>query len=446
MLTFPSQFRWGTATAAYQIEGAVREDGRGESIWDRFTHTPGKITNGDTGDVTCDHYHHWGRDVELQKELGLNAYRLSIAWPRIVPEGKGRINSLGIDFYSRLVDALLAAGIEPAVTLYHWDLPQALQEKGGWVNRDTAGYFTDFAFTVFNALSDRVPKWFTFNEPWVSAHMGYGFGEHAPGVADPRSALAAAHVINLAHAHVINLFRDDFDRTGEIGITLNLVPMTPETDEDADAAEVADGFMNRWFLDPALRGTYPKDMVDLFTAEGIMPEIPEGDMDLIGGASVDFIGVNYYMRYSIRRGGGPLGYQMVVTPGEKLTEMGWEVYPRGLYEFLIRLHEEYNKPVLYVTENGIACRDAHTENGVVQDDDRIEFIRDHLVQIWRAVDAGADVRGYYLWSLLDNFEWAHGFRMRFGIVKTDYGTLERIIKKSGHWYGQVARSGEVDEA
>jgi beta-glucosidase len=444
--TFPADFRWGTATAAYQIEGAVTEDGRGESIWDRFTHTPGNIADGSTGDVACDHYHLWGRDIEIMKQLGLNAYRFSIAWPRVVPSGKGRINQLGLDFYSRVVDGLLASRIEPAVTLYHWDLPQALEDNGGWTNRDTADYFAEYAYTVLNALSDRVSMWTTLNEPWVAANQGYGSGEHAPGRHDEQAALAASHVLHLAHAKVVNLFRSDFADAGRIGISLNLVPMFPETEADSDVARVADGFMNRWFLDPVMRGEYPADMVELYSEAGRSLDIGERDMDAIRGASVDFLGVNYYMTWTVRRGkAGPLAYETFVTPGEETTEMGWGINAPAMRNLLLRVHEEYDGPVMYITENGGAFPDTTVHEGVVRDSDRVSYLHDHLSELWLAVQEGVDVRGYYLGSLRDNFEWAHGYQKRFGIVRTDYETLDRTVKESGNWYAEVAQNNGIRE-
>lgn len=446
MQNFPAGFKWGTATAAYQIEGGALEDGCGESIWDRFTHTPGAVSDGTNGDVACDHYHLWKQDVQLMTALGLNAYRFSIAWPRVYPEGRGAVNRRGLDFYSRLVDELLTAGIEPAVTLYHWDLPQALQDKGGWVNRDTADYFTDYANAVFGVLSDRVTMWITLNEPWVISVLGHGTGEHAPGIRDYSKAIRVSHVLNLAHAKAVNLFRSDFARAGRIGLTLNLAPADPETDEDRDAAFVADGYMNRWFLDPPLRGSYPAEMTELYASHGWAPGIQDGDMDLIGSAAVDFLGVNYYMRQLVRRSASnDLGFETVIPQDAQTTEMGWEVHPTGLYDLLRRIHEDYEAPELYITENGAAFADADIQDGVVQDADRIDYLNSHLTEAWRAIQDGVNLRGYYLWSLMDNFEWAFGFSRRFGIVRTDFGSLERVTKASGAWYREViARGGLRD--
>ena len=446
MLNFPAGFKWGTATAAYQIEGGVREDGRGESIWDRFTRMPGAVSDGTNGDVACDHYHLWRKDVQLMKTLGLDTYRFSIAWPRVYPEGRGAVNGRGLDFYSRLVDELLTAGIEPAVTLYHWDLPQGLQDKGGWVNRDTANYFADYARAVFNALSDRVGTWITLNEPWVVSMLGYGTGDHAPGLKDFGKAIRVSHVLNLAHAKVVQLFRRDFAHAGRIGITLNLSPVDPETDEDRDAALVANGYMNRWFLDPPLLGSYPADMTKLYAGRGWEPNIQDGDMDLIAGAPVDFLGVNYYMRRLVRRSvSNDLGFETVIPGNAQTTEMGWEIYPSGLYNLLMRLHEDYGAPELWITENGAAFPDTEIRDGVVQDTDRIAYLNSHLAEAWRAIEDGVNLKGYYLWSLMDNFEWAFGFSKRFGIVRTNYDTLDRIVKASGAWYRDVIARGGLEE-
>lgn len=451
MLNFPRDFRWGAATASYQVEGAFREDGRGESIWDRFTHTPGTILDGTTGDVACDHYHRWEQDIGLMKELGLGAYRFSVAWPRIYPEGRGRKNTVGLDFYARLVDGLLDAGIQPVVTLYHWDLPQALQDTGGWTNRDTADYFTDYAHTVFATLGDRVKMWITLNEPRVISMRGHYTGEMAPGLRDLRSAVSVTHTLNIAHSKAVGVFRSDFARSGEIGITLNLSPAVPETDEDRDAATVADGYLNRWFLDPVLTGGYPEDLTALYTGLGATVEMEEGDAELLAGTNLDFLGVNYYNRTVVRRdAGAPFGYVGVIPEGSHVTEMGWEVYPQGLGDLLARLVRDYNSPreripAFYITENGAAYPDRDIVGGIVQDTDRIAYLDGHLAAAWRAIQDGVNLRGYFLWSLMDNFEWAHGVSKRFGIVRTDYDSLRRTVKKSGEWYRRVIATGGLDE-
>ncbi len=445
-MTFPDNFLWGTATASYQIEGAVHDGGRGETIWDRFAHTPGKIQGRDTGDTACDHYHRYREDVDAMKALGLKAYRFSTAWSRIFPEGKGRLNQSGIDFYSLLVDSLLENAITPALTLYHWDLPQALQDRGGWANRDTASYFTDYAVTLFERLGDRVKLWITHNEPWVTTFLGHAEGIHAPGIKDYAAALQVSHHLLLSHAKTVQAFRE-LDSVGKIGITLNLTPMYPATDapEDRDTALLADGYFNRWFLDPVFRGSYPEDMLELYDGKYGAPKPEEGDMDLFGKANVDFLGVNYYMREIVR---SPKRkdrlYDKVKPEGAKFTDMGWEIFPEGLHVLLTRLHREYSPPELYVTENGIACRDDLIDNVRIDDDDRIAFLRDHFSQAHRAIQDGVPLKGYFVWSLMDNFEWAYGYSKRFGLLYVDYPTQRRIRKKSDDWYQKVIENNGIE--
>ncbi|HEX5582731.1 GH1 family beta-glucosidase [Gaiella sp.] len=426
---FPPGFVWGAATAAYQTEGAATEDGRGESIWDRFTTLPGRIANGDTGRVACDSYHRYAEDVRLMRNLGLGAYRFSVAWPRILPEGRGRVNEAGLDFYDRLVDELLAAGIEPFATLYHWDLPQALEDRGGWPARDTVDAFAEYVEVVVERLSDRVSRWITQNEPWVVSWLGYGRGEHAPGRRSDRDALAAAHHVLLSHGRAVEVIRRTRP-SAQVGITIDVIPIHPLTgsDRDARAAREEDGFRNRWILDPVLRGAYPEDMVRRF--ERILPPVLDGDLEAIA-APLDFLGVNYYRRHVVAA--GPHGPAVVDVPDGEHTEVGWEVYPEGLHELLVRLHEEYAPPPLFVTENGAAFGDVRT-NGTVDDPRRAAYLDGHLDAVARAIDDGVRVDGYFVWSLLDNFEWARGYTPRFGLVYVDYGTLERVPKESYHWY------------
>jgi len=441
--TFPDGFVWGTATAAYQIEGAVREDGRGESIWDRFCHTPGKIAGGDTGDVADDHYHRWQEDLHIMKELGLGAYRFSIAWPRVIPDGIGAVNPAGLDFYDRLVDALLAAGIEPYVTLYHWDLPQALQDKGGWPNRDSVGWFTDYAAVVSARLGDRVHYWITHNEPHVAAFEGYGTGRHAPGLCDPKAALQAAHHLLLSHGLAVPVLRENGDERTQVGITLNLTWVDAASDRPADveAARRFDGAVNRLFLDALFKGAYPADF--LAYTRDMAPRIESDDLLQIS-APIDFLGVNYYSRSLIADDpkGGLLAARQVVPAYAELTEMGWEVYPEGLYKLLRRVHDDHRPRALYITENGCAVAD-RVVDGRVHDDRRIAYLREHLLQARRAIDEGVPLRGYFVWSLLDNFEWAFGYSKRFGLVYVDYSTQARILKDSARWYQQVATANAV---
>ena len=430
---FAPDFVWGSAVSAYQVEGAVDVDGRGESIWDRFSATPGKVVNGDSGAVACDSYHRYREDVRLVTELGLNAFRFSVAWPRIFPEGRGRPNEAGLDFYDRLVDELLAAGVEPFVTLYHWDLPQALEEGGGWPVRATAEAFAEYVDVVSQRLGDRVRNWITMCEPWVISWLGYGLGEHAPGRRSEADALAAAHHVLLGHGLAAEVLRRRSDEA-RVGITIDLVAFHPKSDSQADLAALAraDGSRNRWILDPVLRGTYPEDMLETFAP--ILPPILDGDLETIA-APLDFLGINYYTRTVVRADGVGAPETVEVDDVER-TEMGWEVYPDGLYELLVRLRDEYELPPLYVTENGAAYADRR-ENGTVHDPSRISYVDRHLTSIARAIEDGILVRGYFLWSLLDNFEWAFGYSHRFGIVYVDYETLERVPKASYHWYRDV---------
>jgi beta-glucosidase len=430
--TFPTEFVWGAATAAYQIEGAAEEDGRGESIWDRFCATPGKVRNGENGAVACDFYHRYPNDVRLMRELGLDAFRLSIAWPRIVPDGHGRVNQAGLDFYDRLIDELLEQGVRPFPTLYHWDLPQALEDAGGWTARATAEAFAEYAEVVATRLGDRVSHWITHNEPWVAAWLGYGSGEHAPGRASTEDALAAAHHLLLSHGWAAEAIRRAAPGS-KVGITLVLNPAYAASDSEADrlAAEQADGFFNRWFLDPLFRASYPADVLEHFAP--LAPPVADGDLEAIA-APLDFLGVNYYSRQVLREnpnGGRPI---VVRDPDAAYTDMQWEIYPNGLFDLLVRLREDYDPPPIYITENGAAFGDHPTHDGRVDDPERQAYIEAHVAAIGRAIEAGVPVAGYFVWSLLDNFEWAHGYSKRFGIVYVDYPTLERVPKSSYRWY------------
>jgi beta-glucosidase len=423
---FPSDFVWGAATAAYQVEGAATEDGRGESIWDRFSATPGKVVNGDTGAVACDTYHRYAEDIGLMRSLGIGAFRLSVAWPRILPEGRGRVNQAGLDFYDRLVDDSLANGLDPYVTLYHWDLPQVLEDRGGWPARETVEAFTEYTEVVVSRLGDRVRHWITQNEPWVASWLGYGLGLHAPGRKSDSDALAAGHHILVAHGRAAEVLRREAPAS-EVGIAIDLVPMYPFSDNEADveAAHREDGFRNRWFLEPVLGRGYPEDMLERY--DEILPTIEDGDMDTIA-APLDFLGINYYTRSVVRASVGE-----VPAEGAEHTEMGWEVYPDGLYRLLVHLQTVYEPPDLYITENGAAFADAR-ENGRVADSRRVSYLEGHLDAVVAAIAEGVPVRGYFLWSLLDNFEWAYGYSRRFGIVYVDFDTLERVPKDSFTWY------------
>jgi beta-glucosidase len=437
-----SGFRFGAATASYQIEGAAREDGRGESIWDHFSHKPGAVVNGDTGDVACDHYHRWAADLDLMVELGLESYRFSIAWPRVQPDGRGALNPRGVAFYRRLVEGLLERGIEPVATLYHWDLPQARQEAGGWAIRDTAERFADYAAAMAVELGDVVEGWITHNEPWVVAILGHAYGRKAPGIRDWPTALTVAHHLLVSHGLAVDALRAQVK--APVGITLNLNPMRPLTSSDAAAAARLDAHQNRWFLDPVLRGAYPSDLLEHYEHTfGPLPLLNPEDMDVIS-RPIDFLGVNYYSPTTVRESvESPLQAE-AVTPRGHTTAMGWAVDATGLHDLLLRLRADYGDLEIWITENGAAFDDETLVDGVVEDPSRVAFISDHLEALRRAVADGVDVRRYHAWSLLDNFEWEHGYDKRFGIVRVDYATQERIPKRSALWYRdhiRVARGG-----
>lgn len=442
-LLFPDDWVWGATTSAYQVEGAVREGGRGLSIWDVFSHTPGVISNGHTGDIAADHYHRYPEDIALMRELGLGGYRFSIAWPRIFPAGGGRPHADGLDFYQRLIDDLHTAGIEPYVTLYHSDLPQALQERGGWANRDTALRFGEYAHTVASVFGAGVHHWFTINEPWVGAFLGHWLGTHAPGHRNLREALLAAHHLLLAHGEAMSALRAEMQTGDEAGIELILSPCDPASESNADleAAHRYDGYLNRWFLDALYRGVYPDDMVQLYGEDA--PEIVPGDMERIAQPT-DVLGVNYYTRAVVAydAGSAPLHARTMVPAGAPVTAMGWEVYPRGLYDVLTRVAEEYGPTRVVITENGAAYDDTVID-GQVDDPLREAYLRDHLLETYRAVSDGAPVTGYFVWSLLDNFEWGEGYTKRFGLIYVDFSTQQRIIKRSGHWYAEITREHGV---
>ena len=428
--SFPADFTWGAATASYQIEGAVHEGGRGESVWDRFSHTPGKVRGGDTGDVACDFYHRYPQDVRLMKELGLGAFRFSIAWPRVLPQGRGAVNKSGLDFYDRLVDALLEQGIEPFATLFHWDTPQALEDEGGWTSRETAKAFVEYADAVVSRLGDRVTYWATHNEPWVHAWLGHSWGWHAPGRTSEADAVAAAHHLLLAHGWAVDAIRRAAP-DAQVGIVLDLSHVYPASasPEDEAAAWQVDGSGNRWFLDPIFRGSYPADLLERNAI--VAPLVHDGDLDAIS-VPIDFVGVNNYRRYLVEASAE--GPRMISDPEHQHTEMGWEVYPDGLHRLLVRLANDYGPAAIYVTENGAAFGDVRVHDGAVHDPERTSYLESHIAAVGRAVADGAPVKGYFVWSFLDNFEWALGYSKRFGIVYVDYPTLERVPKDSFYWY------------
>ncbi len=450
---FPPDFLWGAATSAYQIEGAVHEDGRVPSVWDRFAALPGTTYQGQTGEIAADHYHRMEEDVALMAELNLSTYRFSLSWPRILPQGTGAVNERGLDFYDRLVDALLARGIRPLATLYHWDLPMALQERGGWLNRDTAYAFADYASVVAHRLGDRIAWWLTHNEPWCSAYLGYALGIHAPGLRDKQLAVNVGHHILLSHGLAVPRLREHLSPEAQVGIAIDFYPVyaadtRPET---LLAVKQADTFRNRWFLDPVFRGHYPED---LFANLGVAPPpIQEGDFALIS-TPIDFLGVNYYSRMLVRSHTDTAtsttdvantisadGYEAVEhIPGAGYTEMGWEIFPDGLGNILMRIHREYGPKALVVTESGAAFDDQWDGNGTIHDQQRIDYLRGHIQMVAEVIRQGVPIKGYVVWSFLDNFEWSEGYRKRFGLVYVDYPTQRRIIKDSGHWYASLVAS------
>ncbi|MFZ5817948.1 MAG: GH1 family beta-glucosidase [Bacillota bacterium] len=442
-MRFPKGFLWGTGTSSYQVEGAVGEDGRSPSIWDHFCRIPGKVKNGDTGDLACDHYHRWEEDLDLMAALGLGAYRFSVAWPRVLPEGNGRVNPKGLDFYKRVAEGCLKRGIRPMITLYHWDLPQVLQEKGGWANREVAEHFAEFTAVTVRALGDLVPDWITHNEPWVIGYLGYAWGTHAPGLADERTALAAIHHLLLSHGLGVQAFRAAAPKNSRIGIVFNMGPIYPLTDspEDRAAAWRADGVNHRWFIDPVMRGAYPADTLAHFERKhGPLPFIQPGDLT-VAAQPIDFLGFNIYScgRVSHDPEAGDLQVRWHPPVGPT-TAMGWEIWPDSIHDLLVRIKADYGEIPLYVTENGAAFDDRLDEQGQVADEDRIAYLRGHIASAWRAIQAGVNLQGYFVWSLLDNFEWAEGYEKRFGIVYVDYPTLRRIPKQSFYFYRDLIRA------
>ncbi|HEY3217028.1 MAG TPA: GH1 family beta-glucosidase [Candidatus Eisenbacteria bacterium] len=437
--SFPVGFLWGAATSAYQIEGSPLADGAGPSIWHRFSHTPGRTDQGHTGDVACDHYRRWAEDVDLMGELGLGAYRFSLSWSRILPEGRGQPNPKGLDFYARLVDRLLERGIEPAVTLHHWDLPAALDDRGGWLNPDIEGWFADYAAVAFRALGDRVRLWATINEPWVITDAGYLYGVNAPGHRNLFETPRAFHHLLRAHAAAVRVYRGGW--RGQIGLVVNLEPKDPASDrpEDLAAAARADAYNNFYPMDPVFFGRYPDEMGEVFGEA--WPDYAEEDVSRIR-EPVDYVGVNYYTRQVVRHDpmAPPFRLSAVPVPEALTMETGWEVFPAGLTRTLLWVRERYGNVPIYVTENGAAFSDPLSTDGPVDDPLRVSYLRDHLLAVLEAIRRGADVRGYFAWSLLDNYEWSRGYSLRFGLVHVDYRTQRRTCKASGAYYRDVIRS------
>lgn len=433
-MAFPKNFLWGTATSSYQIEGASLEDGRGECIWHRFSHTPGKVNNGEHGDVACNHYYTYKEDIALMKSLGVKAYRFSVAWPRVLPEGTGQLNEPGLDFYSRLVDELLTADIRPFVTLYHWDLPQALQDKGGWANRDSVQWFADYTALMAEVLGDRVTDWITFNEPWVVAFVGNFYGRHAPGLRDLPTAYKVAHHELLSHGKAVPIIRE-LVPNANVGITMDYSHPEPASDDPKDhaAAERFHAYHNQWFYEPVFKGTYPAQLLPIIenALEGI-------DVNEVSAAAVpiDFLGVNYYSRSlsAWDENSQPIQHKTVYEEGRERTMMGWEVYPDGLRQALLRITHDYQPKTIYITENGSSFQDPPPTDGIVEDPRRVAFLESHLNALSQAIEEGAPVAGYFAWSLMDNFEWAEGYAKRFGLYYVDFETQTRTPKRSAHVY------------
>ncbi|MHA2226743.1 MAG: GH1 family beta-glucosidase [Candidatus Hodarchaeales archaeon] len=449
---FPEGFLWGTATSSYQIEGAWDEDGKGESLWDYICHNLGIVANGDTGDIACDHYHRYKDDVLLMKEMGLQCYRFSVSWPRIFPTGRGDINYKGVRFYDNLINELIKHDIKPAVTLYHWDLPLALQSVGGWVKREVVEAYVEYAKFMFNHFSDRVKFWITFNEPQIFTVLYYSLGFFEEGLG---GGFQASHNVNIAHAKAVQAYRDSENSDGKIGITLNLSQIYPnaETDVDLQARNILDAVSNRWYLDPVLKGSYPSTIITALR-EKYNFSIPDEDMVLLRSViPMDFLGVNNYSctRIGIESNNNDFidmftvldQYIQGIVGGEEkeenreYSELGWEISPEGLYDLLIRIDKDYNHPLMYITENGIACKDDKIVNGVVQDDDRLNYLKNYLKAAHRAIKEGVNLQGYFVWSFMDNFEWHHGYSKRFGLIRVNYETQERLLKKSTQWYRDV---------
>jgi beta-glucosidase len=437
---FPNDFIFGVATAAYQIEGAVAEDGRGPSIWDTFSHTPGKVLHGDTGDIACDHYHRFEEDLDLLVYLGVNSYRFSIAWPRVMPSGSGAVNQKGLDFYRRLVHELRTREISPMATLYHWDLPQALQDQGGWENRETAQRFAEYSSLMATELGDFIDSWVTLNEPWCSAFVGHLAGWHAPGVANLGSALTASHHLLLGHGLAVQALRAA-GVGGEVGITVNVSDVQAADDAGAAAVRI-DGNENRWFLDPLFHGEYPDDMVTWYSRTVDLSALRPDDGPVIA-QPLDFLGVNYYEQHEVIEDlDDPIHKARKLKPSPPMTGAGIPVRADGLANVLCRLAADYTQLPIYITENGAAYFDYGTPEGKFQDPERLDFLEQHLAAVKECIDAGLDVRGYYVWSLLDNFEWAEGYSQRFGIFHVDFPSQRRIVKKSGEWYRGLIGSQE----
>lgn len=437
IIQFSKDIKWGSATAAYQIEGAVHEGGRGPSIWDTFSRVPGNVVNGDNGDIACDSYHRYEEDIELLKDLGADVYRFSVAWPRIFPNGVGEVNQEGLDYYHRLVDALLEQGIEPMCTLYHWDLPQALQDNGGWANRETIDAFANYAETMFKEFDGKINYWITLNEPWCISFLSNYVGAHAPGNQDLGLATQISHHLMIAHGKAVQSFRK-LNVSGEIGYAPNTTWLEPYSNkqEDIDACRREVGWYVDWFMDPIFKGEYPQFMIDWFEKKGVSLDIQEGDLEIIQ-QPIDFLGINYYTGHVARykENEGLLDWELIEY-GYDRTDIGWPIYPDGLYKVLTTIKEQYGDIPIYITENG-SCYNNEPEDGRVKDVGRINYLKQHLIALDRSIQSGVNIKGYLTWSLLDNYEWAEGYTMRFGIVHVDYRTLKRTKKDSYYWLKQT---------
>ena len=446
ILRFPDEFLWGASTSAYQIEGAYNEDGKGENIWDRFVRWDAHVLNGDTGDIACDHYHRMPQDVALFKKLGIPCYSFTISWTRILPEGRGQVNVKGLDFYDRLVDALLDDGIRPKATLYHWDFPQLLQDLGGWPNRDSVDWFADYAHIIFEKLADRVKFWATHNEPWVAAFLGYAAGFHAPGICDYSQAYQTAHHLLLAHGKAVQAYRQG-GYNGQIGLILNLNGLIPasNSDEDRAAMQRVHDETHALFLDPVFNGEYPQALFDFIGPH--KPNIQADDLQLIQ-QPIDFLGLNYYntdlVAFDVHAGLNKARLIPYSAPGWGRTEMKWGIHPAGIKGEGLHIKERYGNPDLYITENGCAMPDEPDENGFVADRDRVRYIKAHLQALHEAIQEGVNLKGYFVWSIFDNFEWERGYGPRFGLVRVNYKTLERIPKQSAYWYRDVITNNAIN--
>ena len=445
-ISFPDGFIWGAATASYQIEGAWNEDGKGESVWDHVSHKTKLVQNRETGDIACDHYHRYKEDVNIMKEIGLNSYRFSVSWPRIFPSGKDKINPKGVEFYDNLIDELLQNGIEPMITLYHWDLPLSLQTIGGWESRDVVDAYVEYAKFMFDHYGDRVKNWITFNEPLVFTIWFYSFGLYH-GKTNARGGIIASINVNAAHAKAIAAYRRSRNPDGHIGISLNLSYIYPESNSELDskAAKYVDGRDNRWFLDPIVKASYPSDILENLKERYNIPPILKEDLILLEDNPIDFLGINNYSctRVRAKRPEDTMFSRKLIMrekiEGKQYSEMDWEVCPEGFYDLLVRVDKDYGHPLIYITENGMACKDTKFEDGIVQDDDRINYLKLYLEAAHQAINDGVNLRGYFVWSLIDNFEWTSGYSKKFGLIQVNYDTQERIWKKSALWYRDMIK-------